>query len=152
MDQLATIKTTLLEQAEAYDRLPSTSAVHAPPISQSSSRSPGSTASNVPHRTRPPQPSRASPPDPPETPIENGRYGVDESGRRSARYADDRIAQSNSRSQLPAPVLEYAREEQRRRTEDSHCVGSVTSFVMTHGVGSKLGLREKLGGPCGSTL
>lgn len=118
LDQLATIKNALLEQSEAYDRLPSSSTVHAPPISQSSSRSPGSTASNVPHRNRPPQTSRPSPPDPLEVPAENGRYSVDDAGRRPARYADDRVAQSNSRSQIPAPVLEYAREEQRRRAEE----------------------------------
>ncbi|KZV71236.1 hypothetical protein PENSPDRAFT_630656 [Peniophora sp. CONT] len=118
LDQLATIKNTLLEQAEAYDRLPSTSTVHAPPVSQSSSRSPGSAASNVPHRNRPPQSSRPSPPDPPESYTEDARYGADDGGRRSARYADERVAQNGSRSQLPAPVIEYAREEQRRRAEE----------------------------------
>ncbi|VDC05233.1 unnamed protein product [Peniophora sp. CBMAI 1063] len=115
LDQLATIKNTLLEQSEAYDRLPSSSTVYAPPLSQSSSRSPGSTASNAPHRNRPPQP---SPPDPSESLTDNVRFGVDDGGRRSARYADEHVARSNSRSQLPAPVLDYAREEQRRRFEE----------------------------------
>ncbi|VDB86444.1 unnamed protein product [Peniophora sp. CBMAI 1063] len=106
---IATPANTPFEQTEAHDHRPSSSAVHTPPLPRSTSRSPGPRPFHPALHSRPPQP--------PPGPLNTTRYGTPGGGRRLARYADEHVAPSDSRSQFAISILDYPHEEQRRAEE-----------------------------------